>query len=200
MDLFSYVIAIDSGFAPNPFGGFLTLACCKPRIRRVAKRGDYIMGTGSRRTVGNTKLVYAAEVSDVVTLEEYGMLPKYQFKQPSDSGPWWKPLGDNIYEKVGGKLIQRENASHSYTDKARDLSGKNVLICKTFWYFGDCPEEIPTRFHEFIKKGPAHKRMQKSPLVKQFLAWLHKKPTGIRSTDHLREHNTKSCDRTKDNL
>lgn len=34
--LFSYVVATDSGFAPNPFFGVCTLACCKPAIRRAA--------------------------------------------------------------------------------------------------------------------------------------------------------------------
>lgn len=33
--LFSYVVATDSGFAPNPFFGVCTLACCKPAIRRA---------------------------------------------------------------------------------------------------------------------------------------------------------------------
>lgn len=32
--LYSYVIRQDSGFAPNPYYGVLTLACCKPRIRK----------------------------------------------------------------------------------------------------------------------------------------------------------------------
>ena len=36
MEIFSYVITHDSGFAPNPFGGFLTLATCKPKIRKSA--------------------------------------------------------------------------------------------------------------------------------------------------------------------
>lgn len=193
MDLFSYVIVEDSGFAPNPFGGFLTLACCKQRIRTVASVGDYIIGTGSSRTVGTTKLVYAGEISEVVTMEDYGKLAKFKIKQPSESGPWWKRLGDSIYAKTEGRWKQHANLSHGTNRMELDLSGKNILICKRFWYFGDHPEEIPTQFHEFIKKGPAHKRIQETPLVKQFLAWLNKKPTGIRSTDHLRDDQPQKC-------
>ena len=37
MTLFSYVIEHDLGFAPNPFHGVCTLACCKPQIRKIAK-------------------------------------------------------------------------------------------------------------------------------------------------------------------
>lgn len=193
MNLFSYVIVEDTGFAPNPFGGFLTLACCKPAIRRVARKGDYIIGTGSAQTVGTTRLIYAAEIFDVVSMEDYGELSKYQVKRPTDSGPWWGPLGDSIYEKVDGRWIMRKNISHASGEKTRDLSGKHVLICKRFWYFGDEPEVIPTRFHELIKKGRFHKKFPQSPLVKQFLQWLQKKPTGIRSTSHLREGLSQSC-------
>ncbi|HAM43591.1 MAG TPA: hypothetical protein DCM67_01015 [Propionibacteriaceae bacterium] len=37
--LYSYTVATDSGFAPNPYFGVCTLACCKPALRR---------GVGSR--------------------------------------------------------------------------------------------------------------------------------------------------------
>ena len=130
-----------TGFAPNPFGGFLTLACCKPRIRRVARKGDYIMGTGSKRTIGTTKLIYAAEISDVISMEDYGRLPKYNIKRPATNGKWWQVMGDNIYEKNSSKWIQRENPDHDDTHIEYDLTGNNVLICKRFWYFGDHPEE-----------------------------------------------------------
>ena len=32
--VYEYVMTSDSGFAPNPFHGTCTLACCKPRIRK----------------------------------------------------------------------------------------------------------------------------------------------------------------------
>lgn len=46
MTLYSYVVAHDFGFAPNPFDGLCTLATCKPDIRKKAAVGDYIVGTG----------------------------------------------------------------------------------------------------------------------------------------------------------
>ena len=45
--LFSYVVRYDSGFAPNPFHGFCTLATCKPGIRAHANVGDWVVGTAS---------------------------------------------------------------------------------------------------------------------------------------------------------
>lgn len=45
--LYSYVLREDTGFAPNPYHGFCTLACCKPLIRRRAEIGDWVIATGS---------------------------------------------------------------------------------------------------------------------------------------------------------
>ena len=46
-------------------------------------------------------------------------------------------MGDNIYEPSNnGDFIQHENSNHFEWDKLHDLSGKNVLICDEFYYFG----------------------------------------------------------------
>lgn len=44
--LYAYSITRDFGFAPNPFHGICTLATCKPRIRKAANIGDWILGIG----------------------------------------------------------------------------------------------------------------------------------------------------------
>ena len=44
MVIHTYVVQHDKGFAPNPFWGICTLACCKPRIRAKASVGDIILG------------------------------------------------------------------------------------------------------------------------------------------------------------
>ena len=54
--LFSYVVVADTGFAPNPFFGLCTLACCKPQLRK---------GVGNR-------VLAATDCDDVRQLE---MLP-----------------------------------------------------------------------------------------------------------------------------
>ncbi len=50
------------------------------------------MGTGSTRTIGTTKLISAAEISDVVSMEDYGKLPKFNIKLPDNNGKWWQVL------------------------------------------------------------------------------------------------------------
>lgn len=48
MKVYSYIITHDSGFSPNLFHGVLTLACCKPMIRRSAEVGEVVVGLSIR--------------------------------------------------------------------------------------------------------------------------------------------------------
>ncbi len=69
--LFSYCIPYDDGAAPNPFWGLCTLAICKPGIRRVAKEGDWVVGTGSVNSPAGDasgKVVYAMRVTQKMTM------------------------------------------------------------------------------------------------------------------------------------
>src|SRR5678816_873168 len=47
--IYRYIVRVDSGAAPNPFGGWCSLAICKPAIRRTAQRGDWIIGLRSHQ-------------------------------------------------------------------------------------------------------------------------------------------------------
>ena len=60
MELYSYVIKHDSGFAANPFWGYCTLADCKPAIRRTAKVGDWIVSARYREAYRG-KIFFALE-------------------------------------------------------------------------------------------------------------------------------------------
>jgi hypothetical protein len=95
----TYKMTHTTGFAPNVDGGILTLACCKPVIRRVAEVDDWIAGftsaknTGGATKVGEEKLVYLMEVTEKLTFDEYWK--KYPQKRPKTS----TDVGDNIYTK-----------------------------------------------------------------------------------------------------
>jgi hypothetical protein len=104
MKLYSYVLVDDTGFAPNPFDGFCSLACCKPVIRRSSNIGDWVVGTGSKSSVGNDKLVYAMKISEKMDFNSY-----YQDKR-------FKNRLDNIYFKESGKWFQKENDYHNIND------------------------------------------------------------------------------------
>jgi len=178
--LFSYVVTHDSGFAPNPYVGVLTLATCKPRIRATARSGDWLLGTGSVRAVGSARVVYAAVVSEVLALEQYSMDPRFAAKLPGVGKEAWQRHGDNIYSRLpDGTWYQRRNIHHVSKDMARDLSGKNVLVCRRFWYFGKSAPLLPESLLLLLKRGPGHRCEDSPPLIGRFASWLDDFQPGI---------------------
>ena len=67
MKLSAYIMTSDTGFAPNPFGRYCTLACCKATIRRHAEEGDVIVGVASAGFPKPGHLIYAMKVKYVLS-------------------------------------------------------------------------------------------------------------------------------------
>lgn len=163
MRIFAYILKFDSGFAPNPFHGWCTLACCKPAIRRKARPGDWIVGI-TPRAHGN-RVAYAMRVEESLTFEGYWSDLRFRAKRPrwQRGAPVVENCGDNCYEPSGdGEFRQlpsrhwdHENNRESEREKAKDLRGKRVLVGRRFCYFGadavPFPEHVsvklPARFH-----------------------------------------------------
>ena len=185
MKIYSYVITNDAGFAPNPFGGFLTLATCKPKIRAKISPGDLLFGTGSAAIVGNDKLVYAAIVHKVETLQNYGESEQYKIKIPSTRGEWWRKHGDNIYFIVDDEWQWRRNIHHPITELAKDTSGENALICNVFWYFGRDAVSIPENLRAVVKRGPGSKITTDEKMVASIVEWLRGLPNGVNGTPEM---------------
>ncbi len=100
--LYSYKMTNDSGFAPNPFSGILTLATCKASMRRSKKIGDWIAGFTSGALcgdpVGAERLVYLMKVSGKIPFSECHGHPAFRSKIPDpDSRVHVRTVGDNIY-------------------------------------------------------------------------------------------------------
>ena len=181
--LYSYVVTRDYGFAPNPFGGCCTLATCKPQIRKKATVGDWIIGTGSNSkkcNMGN-RLIYAMRVDETMNLDTYWNDSRYQDKKPVMNGSKRQKYGDNIYyfDETQNKFVQ-VNSHHSLDDGttnennySRDISGRNALISRYFWYFGDRAPEIPEKLVPFIvKNGIGHRIVKEEEIIASFSAWL----------------------------
>ncbi len=103
--LFSYKMTTDSGFAPNPFHGFLTLANCKPSIRKSKKEGDWIAGFTSKELngdlIGEERLVYLMQVTNKIPYKDYWNDPLYKLKKPNLSSlQTIDKAGDNIYKPL----------------------------------------------------------------------------------------------------
>src|SRR5258708_33639757 len=83
MELYSYVVARDYGFAPNPFMNVCTLATCNPKIRGNARVGDWVVGTGAASRKRSGRVVFAMCVSEAMTFNEYWNDPRFQKKKPN---------------------------------------------------------------------------------------------------------------------
>jgi len=158
MRLFSYKMTNDSGFAPNPFFGIMTLATCKPKIRICKKEGDWIAGFTSKKLccdkVGKERLVYLMQVKEKILIEDYYSGSKFQRKIPDlCRKEFVHKSGDNIYKPEGAGFIQLKNPNHGPKEHKHDLSGKYVLVSTTFFYFGRSPLEIPDSLRPEVPKG-----------------------------------------------
>lgn len=175
MRLFSYVLRYDSGFAPNPYGRYCTLATCKPQIRRRALKGDWVLGVGSKNNVGNGKLVCAMQISEVLSLEEYDIDPRFQYKKPDLQGNSMQQCGDNIYYRDKRGQWRQRPSRHTEKDMEHDLSGRNVLIARHFFYLGRDAESIPPKYAALVCRGRGHRCNFPEGLVQDFIAWLTKR-------------------------
>lgn len=82
MKLSAYIMMVDSGFSPNPFGRCCTLACCKPTIRRNAKVVDIIVDTASGSSATPSHLIYAMRVKCVLPYQKYWNDPRFAHRKP----------------------------------------------------------------------------------------------------------------------
>lgn len=148
--LHSYVVAEDTGFAPNTTEGICTLATCKQVIRGEAEVGDWVVGTNPEEA-GEERITYLMQVGEILTYEEYYSGGRFEFKKPEND-----PVGDNIYHRTDdGELVQVENPPFHDSDECRekDCSSNSVLVADRFWYFGEEDPELPPRLCDTVIKG-----------------------------------------------
>lgn len=183
----SYVVRYDSGFAPNPFYGYCTLATCKPNIRRSADIGDWVVGSGSNdRTVRRGgRLVYAMRVTEAMPFDEYGADPRFEYKKPYRNGSRKQSCGDNIYFRaVPGAAWQQRDSFHSGPNGtlnpdhvARDTGVNRVLISNDFVYFGGEGPEFPEELKDqqdrpLCKTGRGLTTFDDAQLIANLEQWI----------------------------
>ncbi|MBY0481272.1 MAG: hypothetical protein K2Q21_07950 [Chitinophagaceae bacterium] len=181
--IYSYILRHDSGAAPNPFWDICTLTICKPAIRRTAEIGDWIIGTGSKKTRVTKNdtidisdgLVYAMKVTDKKNLKDYNEFcnEKLQNKIPVwRTADWRLRMGDCVYDYSNdGEPILRKSV-HDETNRATDTGGIYTLLSTHFYYFGLAAVQIPNELKKLIKHGPGHKIIQQDELINKFESWI----------------------------
>lgn len=174
--LFTYKVAHDGGNAPNPFYGACTLAICKPAIRRVAKKGDVIVGldTGSN----GSRIIYCMVVDDSMIWEKYIETCNYDKnfngKIPKNSND----QGDCIWKNVNDPVSLPSWSTHNGIESLNsDITrGHNVLIGKIYWYFGKGDKykiELPDCLKSIIP-GRGHRSNSNNEFREAFIEFFNK--------------------------
>jgi hypothetical protein len=184
MTLYSYVVARDYGFAPNPFYNACTLATCKPLVRRHANVGDWVVGTGSKSKGLRDHLVFAMQVAETLSYDQYWADPRFRNKRPILTGSLKQAFGDNIYHRnpKTKKWIQ-ENSHHSFNDGrpnqrnvANDTQTDRMIIGFDFIYWGRLGPLIPRQFRSRnfdVRTRRGYKcRFSNEKLVEAFIQWI----------------------------
>jgi Nucleotide modification associated domain 2 len=128
----TYVIATDAGSAPNYDRPFVTLAVCKPRIRRKAEIGELMLGFAGKQ-VNPTEphsVVWAGIVTEKMSFAEYWNYRRFAGKKPARS-----EHPDNFYRPVDGGLFWVPNDVHGPEATNHDTGGKFVLGFTPWWRF-----------------------------------------------------------------
>lgn len=175
----------DYGLAPNPFGGTMSLAVCKGDIRKNKNLniGDWIIGTGSKKLRLLNHLIYAMKVEKIITFDEYWNDPKYEFKKPVLNGTLVQMYGDNIYHtNPTTNTVIQEPCAHSLSSSMpnqdhleRDARGRNVILSKHFYYFGDACPLVPKKIRKICcpSRNYSYKDVDDAFIAK-FVGWLEK--------------------------
>ncbi|MGJ4956791.1 hypothetical protein ACQR1H_14180 [Bradyrhizobium sp. HKCCYLRH2015] len=199
MHLWRYVITVDHGSAPNYGPPSVTLAICKPEIRRLAEVGDLVMAFAGRSLLRGKDgkwhpdaVIWAGEVGEILSFDQYWRDSRFQTKKPDRSS---RP--DNIYRPRAGGYIQVRNSVHQLGDQSRDIGGRNVLVMKAAWHFGRNGVVLPAKFLKFrieIGARRGHRRSEIGDTSKRaLLAWFRESGVQVPNKRTYPEPRLQSC-------
>lgn len=80
-------------------------------------------------------------------------------------------VGDSIYDYCVEPPRQRAGV-HAEGNRATDLGGKNVLVSKHFYYFGNRPIQLPRHLSAIIHQTQGHKVSANDEYVQPFTRWI----------------------------
>jgi hypothetical protein len=145
--------------------------------------GDWIVGLSPKDA--GSKIIYAMRVEEILRYDQYYQDCRFKLKVPD----YTKRMvvykcGDNIYNPLPDGDFRQLQSMHSdgpsedRERKIHDLGGRNVLISRTFYYFGSTALDLPGRFQE-LRVGRAHKNHFSSGLVSAFIDFVRSQIPGV---------------------
>jgi len=177
-----YAVSYDLGFAPNPFGGVCSLACCKPEIRRTAKLGDWVIGLTGTKLPPALRLVFAMKVTRITDFDEYWAAEEFSGRKAKRNGSRKAQVGDNIYHRDGaGAPWIQEDSVHSLPggaqcqlNTAHDTRVNRILLSDRFIYLGDEARAVPPAVLQPLgyAKNPRDRRKFTTEEAAELIDWI----------------------------
>ena len=172
MRVHTYVIATDAGSAPNYDPPFVTLAVCKPVIRRKASIGDLVLAFAGKpvNPYEPHAVVWAGVVTERMTFSDYWSDPRFAGKKPDRC-----PRPDNFYRPTpDGGLLWVDNRVHGPEATTHDTGGIYVLAFNPSWRFGANGPVLPESFGLRMTNGRRgqHVTDLSGPEWQHLEAWL----------------------------
>ena len=205
MKICTYTIKKDTGFAPNPFHGYCTLATCTPnhmgaRLDRRDSIGIFVRASSSRC------LVCTILLGEILGYDSYYHDGRFEKKKPVLTGPPELRCGDNIYHRNrAGKWVRDKGPYHQDPWAfEQDTRYARVYIGTTFAYFGENAYDhpLPPSLRSVLKKRQGLKYTREGdPLFKKYWRWLESQPPGVhgqpRDLETSKSCSPKSCKNEK---
>lgn len=143
--IFRYILVHDHGIAPCPTDGLITLATCKPSIRRTAAVGDWVLGfrPGS---LHRGLLLWGGRLEKI--------MPHGKYERAYRGRP------DALYrERPDGEFDRVDPTYHpTKSEMERDLSGPVLIFDrKSSVYLNGEPIQLPDELAHLAAAGRGHR-------------------------------------------
>jgi hypothetical protein len=140
--IYFYKLTVDGGGAPCVHNSLISLAICKPMIRRTAEAGDLLFGFAASSLHRDNRLIYIAKVTETSDSGEYyaavrfARRPDRIYRRRDGRFEWCQGA---LYH--GPKHLKHDLGEHPEYPRAR------VLLSSDFRYFGaDGTADYKSRF------------------------------------------------------
>ena len=177
-----YAVSYDLGFAPNPFGGVCSLACCKPEIRRTAQLDDWVVGLTSTKLPPALRLVFAMKVTRISNFDEYWSSAEFAGRKATRNGSQKAQVGDNIYHRNGPEADWvQEDSVHSLPgglpcdlNRDHDTRVNRMLLSDHFLYLGNQARAVPKEILVGLEywKNPRDRRKFTREEAADLIGWV----------------------------
>lgn len=166
--IYRYILETDSGMAPCPQNGMMTLGTCKPGIRKMAQIGDWIAGfmPGSDN---RGELAWVGRVASKLSHDDYRRT---------------YPLRRDAIYALDAAGIYRSYLPRYHCDptqQARDHDNPVLVFdARESWYFGNAPHSLPDALMHLAAQGRGYRvNFRRDGDLALWEAWLSQRASGV---------------------